>query len=285
VGFQSLIRSGIVNSARYKNALAGNVSVFNLLSVQYLTISGGGGGGANGGGGGAGGYLTDTTQAELGTNYTVTIGAGGIGALGTPSNSRNDGRIGNISVFGDIRPLPGGGGAGNSNAYHVPIGGDGITGSGGGGSAGTSGPGALGTPGQGNNGGTGSSNGGGGGGGAGGAGSNSPFAGVWGGRAGIGLQALWTGTSTFRAGGGAATPDGASPSGGTAVNNHGAENTGSGAGAGTASVKNGGSGVVILRYPDTYTITATGLVTSTVTVDSDKVTTITAGNGFISWAA
>ena len=44
----------------------------------------------------------------------------------------------------------------------------------------------------------------------------------------------------------------------------------------------GGSGIVVLRYSNTYTLTATGtLVHSTATDGSDKVTTITAGTGNI----
>jgi hypothetical protein len=45
----------------------------------------------------------------------------------------------------------------------------------------------------------------------------------------------------------------------------------------------GGSGVVILRYPDAYTISnpGGGLTFSTSTVGSDKVTTFTAGTGNI----
>jgi len=47
----------------------------------------------------------------------------------------------------------------------------------------------------------------------------------------------------------------------------------------------GGSGVVILRYPNNYTITiGAGLTGSTATVGSNKVTTITAGTGNVSWA-
>jgi hypothetical protein len=47
----------------------------------------------------------------------------------------------------------------------------------------------------------------------------------------------------------------------------------------------GGSGVVILRYPNTYTITlGAGLTGTTTTVSTDKVTTITAGSGNVSWA-
>jgi hypothetical protein len=46
----------------------------------------------------------------------------------------------------------------------------------------------------------------------------------------------------------------------------------------------GGSGIVILSYPSSYTITVgAGLTGSTTTVGSDKVTTITAGTGNVSW--
>jgi hypothetical protein len=41
-----------------------------------------------------------------------------------------------------------------------------------------------------------------------------------------------------------------------------------------------------LRYPNTVTITiGAGLTGSTATVGSDRVTTITAGTGNVSWAA
>ena len=45
----------------------------------------------------------------------------------------------------------------------------------------------------------------------------------------------------------------------------------------------GGSGIVILRYSNVYTLTnpGSGLVLSTATDGSDKVTTITAGTGNI----
>jgi hypothetical protein len=43
---------------------------------------------------------------------------------------------------------------------------------------------------------------------------------------------------------------------------------------------------VILRYPSLYTITiGAGLTASTATINTDKVTTITAGTGTVSWAA
>jgi hypothetical protein len=47
----------------------------------------------------------------------------------------------------------------------------------------------------------------------------------------------------------------------------------------------GGSGVVIFRYPSALTITiGAGLTGSTATVGANKVTTITAGTGNVSWA-
>ena len=67
---------------------------------------------------------------------------------------------------------------------------------------------------------------------------------------------------------------------------NGTVNTGGGAGGGASSdgtsSPSGGSGIIILRYTDTKTLTATGtLVQSTATDGSSKVTTITAGTGNI----
>jgi hypothetical protein len=48
---------------------------------------------------------------------------------------------------------------------------------------------------------------------------------------------------------------------------------------------NGGSGVVILRYPANLDITiGAGLTGTTSTVGANKVTTITAGTGNVRWA-
>ena len=47
----------------------------------------------------------------------------------------------------------------------------------------------------------------------------------------------------------------------------------------------GGSGIVIIRYPNTYTITVgSGLTSSTTTDGSDKVTSFTAGTDTISFS-
>jgi hypothetical protein len=67
----------------------------------------------------------------------------------------------------------------------------------------------------------------------------------------------------------------------------GTTNTGGGGGGctGSSDAKNGGSGIVILKYPDTFTITVGPGLTGTTGSPSGgfKVTTITAGTGNVSW--
>ena len=76
--------------------------------------------------------------------------------------------------------------------------------------------------------------------------------------------------------------------GGAAQSGAGTVNTGSGGGGnGNASAAGaGGSGVVILRYPNTKTIANSGggLTISTATVGSEKISTITAGTGNVTWS-
>ena len=52
-----------------------------VTEVEYLVVAGGGGGGGDGGGGGgAGGFRTGTGfSVTAGTDYTITVGAGGTG--------------------------------------------------------------------------------------------------------------------------------------------------------------------------------------------------------------
>ena len=69
----------------------------------------------------------------------------------------------------------------------------------------------------------------------------------------------------------------------------GAVNTGGGGAGGdrggNGSHTDGGSGVVILRYPAIKTISVgAGLTATTNTVGSDKVTSFTAGTGTVSWS-
>ena len=280
-------------------------SAVEIFGVEYLVIAGGGGGGRSqgGGGGGAGGYRSSVSGESSGggasaemvlsagpsINYTVTVGAGGA--------SRT---AGSNSVFNTITSIGGGRGGG----YHgrdVPT----VGGSGGGGSgygiestAGVNG--AAGTTGQGYAGGNGtppltSPYTSGGGGGAGGAGQN----GVISGNGGSGIASSITGASVGRGGGGGGS--GASGGAGTATDGGGAGGSGTGgATAGTANTGGGGggryfggngagaaggSGVVILRYPSSVSITiGAGLTGSETTVGANKVATITAGTGNVSWS-
>ena len=293
------------------------VTTLNTLEIDYLVVAGGGaaGGGGNGvrtGGGGAGGLRSTVTASggtpgtvesaltlTSGTNYTVTVGAGGAadGSVnGAPAPSK-----GSNSVFSTITSL-GGGGGGKYTVLAT------VGGSGGGGSGDNVGFGsetaAAGTANQGYAGGAGvtyngSTSSGGGGGGAGGQGAAAN--GGAGGNGGIGVAVSITGTSVNYAGGGGGGGSGsggtnsygggAGSSGGTNSGSAGATNKGGGGGGATSAMGQeavgaaGGSGVVILRYPSGYTITlGAGLTGSTATVGGNKVTTITAGSGNVSWA-
>jgi len=266
-------------------------------TIQYLVIGGGGGGGYNGfggntsgGGGGAGGYRTNRTgdasgggaSAEaafnitLGTNYSVTVGAGGAAVTN-----------GSDSVFGSITSL--GGGAGSAASANGNSGG-----SGGGATAADPGSflGGAGTANQGYVGGDegtfGSPFPSGGGGGAGAVGGTPTSASVSG-NGGTGVASTITGSSVTRAGGGGGSNfvnggtagTGGSGGGGNGSNSAsgtaGTANTGGGGGNNAA----GGSGVVILRYPNTLTLSnpGGGLTWTTASVGGDTVATITAGTG------
>lgn len=291
---------------------AGKVAGF---PIEYLVVAGGGGthqdvivcGGAGGyrssvSGEMSGGGLSAESPllATLATNYVVTVGAGGTSAA-----------KGGDSVFGTITSLGGGsgdqagtwsrinGGSGSGTVFTVTPG----TGTAGQGFAGNTGTIASGAP----------TNGGGGGG-----ASQTGFAATSNtavGSGGAGVSSSITGSAVVRAGGGgggyysnnASTPTGgfggaggggrgmfriladpAEP--GSRDGESGATNSGGGSGAGSPSfgtyTLNGGSGIVILRYSSTLTITiGAGLTGTTSTVGANKVTTITAGTGNVSWAA
>ena len=284
-----------------------------------VSAGGGGGAsgyiGIGSGGGGAGGLRSSYGNASgtpawvnetsfilsLGYNYSVTIGAGGAGS------SLNDGEFGGIggngssSVFHSITSIGGGGARSYANNSAPSSSG----GSGGGGTyqntAGT----ANASPSQGNNGGAGSlygsGYGGGGGGGAGSVGGNGGPSTA--GAGGDGLEVnIIGGTGNFYGGGGGGSSSSGSGQpgtgglGGSGVGGNGgvnapglgaSANKGSGGGAGGGTPSNpivalggaGSSGVVILRYPNTYTIS--GLSGTTTTVGTDKVTTFTSGTGNI----
>jgi hypothetical protein len=277
------------NSLNTNLTLSGLTVALPPLTVEYLLIAGGGSGGGAyyGGGGGAGGMLSNYSGTALtlasSTNYPVTVGAGGGGNPGIEARGSN----GSNSVFHTITSTGGGaGGGGNSSTVSNGVAG----GSGGGGGYGMVT--ANGIVGQGNNGGL---RYGGGGGGAGAAGTQTeapPYPGP----GGVGLQSSITGTSTYYAGGGSggsaagqspAVPGGLGGGGAGAVRSganavSGTSNTGGG-GGGAGEVgqtgASGGSGVVILRYPSSFTIS--GLSGTTITVGTDKVTTFTTGTGNI----
>jgi len=286
------------------NAMSSNTFSF---AVSYLVIAGGGaGGGGNpdhgaGGGGGAGGYRTSyasddsgggnstesTISASKDTSYVVTIGAGGAGVTG-----RTNGNPGSDSVFSTITSVGGGYGAGFGYA-----GGDG--GSGGGAGWGGGENGGTATSQQGYNGGiggggTGSARTAAGGGGAGAAGGNGANNNA--GDGGAGLSSSITGSSLARAGGGGG--GGSSGTGGNGGGGNGGVSNGAGAdgtvntGSGGGGTHNsgqsgdGGSGLVILRYSNEYTISniGGGLTFTTSTSGNDKITTFTAGTGTVTFS-
>jgi len=318
-GVSYTIKLKAVNTMGAGTESAG-VSVATPLTVEYLVIAGGGGGGAaeGGGGGGAGGYRTNVAGATSGRGsspessltvtpgilYTASVGSGGAGA----TTYQTRGSSGSNSVFNTITSIGGGGGGGGGNGTNLT----GLSGGAGGGGTGganlVSIAGGAGTAAQGFDGGAGYHYGGvhiagGGGGGAGVAGGNGTTAttGTTG-TGGNGLSSSITGSAVTRGGGGSGGAHatsitvGAAGTGGGGTGalfsgnaTAGTVNTGGGGGGAGNNVVpvlgSGGSGVIILRYSNTSTITlGAGLTGSTATDGAFKVTTITAGSGNVSWA-
>ena len=265
------------------------------VDVQYLVIAGGGGGGSNttnfcgegGGGAGAGGYRNSyasetsggnsSTETPLtigvGNSVTVTVGGAGTGGAANPTGA--SGTQGNSSVFSTITSTGGGYGGG----YNA-TGGSGGSG-GGAGAGGNSRSGGTATTDEGKNGGSNACSGGGGGGGASQSGANAST--DTGGNGGNGLSSSITGSAVTRAGGGRGSGYTTNGSNGSGI--RGANSGCGGVGNTLSAGGNGGSGVVILRYPNTFTITVgAGLTSSTATDGSDSVTTFTAGTGNVSWS-
>jgi Fibronectin type III domain len=299
---------GVNNGGAGAESSAVSFTTLQSVTVNYLVVAGAGGGGARqGGGGGAGGLRSTVTSTGgggsletalallLSTNYTVTVGAGGSGGP-TPSSN---GVSGSNSVFSTITSISGGYGGGESKK--------GDNGGSGGGSAwaynaSNSLASATGTANQGFAGGKSSDGSAGYGAGGGGGGGAVGVTGTYNaGSGGVGVATLITGSSVYYAGGGggggnngAGVSPGSGGSGGggsgsvdSSVGTAGTANLGGGGGGGGVDSPGGagGSGIVILRYPSTKTITlGAGLTGSTTTVSSDKVTTITAGTGNVSWA-
>ncbi|MEO8637499.1 MAG: glycine-rich domain-containing protein [Candidatus Taylorbacteria bacterium] len=252
--------------------------------VKVLIIGGGGGGGKGpelqGGGGGAGGYIENNAVGVLLGTYSIMVGAGGVGAVGS-YNVGAKGENGNDSSAFDITAIGGGGGAGaRNNSYDGGIGNNGGSGGGGfSGRAGVSGAGGTGVVGQGNSGGAGEGNStydnrqGGGGGGMGASGGNGTSR--KGGVGGVGRESSISGSPVMRGGGGggaASSPGAGGDGGGGNASNFsgagdGAPNTGGGGGGGGWHLNNdnggsGGSGIVIISYPTGSVDAIGGMITT-----------------------
>ena len=262
-------------------ASSGTNATLNVTSggaVDYLVVGGGGGGGSGGGGGGGAGGVVVGNQTFGASNYIVSVGAGGAGAL-TPGVTTLGLKGGN-SVLGTLTAL-GGGGVRRSAIFRS----DGDDGGSGGGmwssvdstyTAGTGLQPSSASGGFGNNGGTAPTApgvlGGGGGGGAGSVGGNATSTlsvvpatlgqalSTTGGNGGSGFTTSITGVLASYAGGGGgggtnagtATAGGGNGGAGTSTGSDAAANTGGGGGGGGNSSNlaggNGGSGIVVIRY-------------------------------------
>jgi len=240
-----------------------------VKDAEILLVAGGGSGGSDAsGGGGAGGVVYSSGQTfNAGTSYSAIIGAGGAGN----STKLSAGNSGTNTLFSSATAAVGGGAGGGG------AGGSGSSGGSGGGSRVSN---NAGTSGQGNQGGSGNNSSNypaGGGGGAGGAGVAGNFGGnSQGGNGGPGTNAyhywhLATGTGVvsngtyyIAGGGGGGVSSGTGGAGGLGgatggvispnFSGNATANTGSGSGgAGDASgtTGSGGSGLVIVRYPNT----------------------------------
>jgi uncharacterized delta-60 repeat protein len=282
-----------------------------------------GGGGAGGYRSSVAGQLSgagsnaETPQHKISVNtpYPVSVGVGGAG--GVRSTSGNGGSSGTNSIFSTIVAIGGGGGgAGGLSGTPAKSGGSG------GGASGSGSPshvfaGGSGTVRQGQRGvgqaGTGEGCGGRGGGGS--LGTFSDSSTISGTPGGAGTFSSITGFDVQRAGGGGGGGGGCGDTSTGGNGGHGGGGRGGGRSGGTSPIffdalpgtantggggggggsidgsqgdgRPGGSGVVILRYPSSYTIAiGAGLVgsTDTTSVPGFKITTLTQGSGNVSWA-
>ena len=287
-----------LNSISREFSITINVAAVN---IEYLVVAGGGGGGLGngayregGGGGGAGGVATGTLTRTSGATYLITVGSGGLGR--TAAQGLGQGGDGGNSTFGAFT-VSGGGGGGREDGNGRP-GGSG----GGAGCQGSSG--GAGITGQGNSGGAGyigTHASAGGGGGYGSAGQNGLSGQSTGGAGGSGLTTAITGTSfVYAAGGGGGGHTNGGAAGGVGAGRGGGQqsgqaptaaspNTGSGGGGGndtggTNNGKDGGSGVVVLAYPNTKPALANipgSLTYDTPTRSGFRVYRFTGGTGTI----
>ena len=208
-----------------------------LVQANILVVGGGGGGGGYIGGGGGGGQVRTLTTRLATGSYTITVGAGGTGQVGTNTPYATDG---GSSSMGSVLTSVGGGGQGTIFGH-----------------GGTSGSFTGGTYYD-----TGAINSGGGAG----AGQNGANAGTNGGKGGNGVQSNITGTATYYGGGGGGGQyTGTAGTGGLGGGANGAPSYnpstkyngtnglggggGGSSGGGSSLGGDGGSGVVIISYP------------------------------------
>jgi len=290
---------GSIDQVRLYNVVLSATDVSNIYTNEVQAPSGGGS------------AAESSLSLLMATNYTVTIGNGGNGGTSGSSGATN----GQDSVFSSITSVGGGAGGSyrnpNSSTYYAQVGGSG------GGAAYTGGlqPGAAGTIGQGYQGGDDLGNSGapayGHGGGGGAAAQGVDGGGTGSGAGGSGLTLSITGTSTAYGGGGGGGgvnpyPAGAGGTGGGGTGGYGngnagtagTANTGGGGGGGgktsasgtlPGSGADGGSGIVILRYASTTSVTvgsglSTSILNGTVSGSTDKYTIFTSGTGTITFA-
>ena len=295
-----IITKNATSTLVYQDAIRGwtsqDTSIFVPLTVSYLVVAGGGGAGGAGGGGGAGGLKTNLGgtpfNINIATSIGVTVGEGGSGGNG---GARALGIVGADSVFSTITSTGGGGGAGFSDNNSATMNG----GSGGGGANASGGGnyinGGTGNAAEGKDGGRGfrtasSYNACGGGGGAGTVGADGGGSGSnpIGGAGGTGVASLIgaSGSVTYSTGGrGAAEIGSSSPA------NNAAANSGNGGDQVDNNLMNltgsdGGSGIIVIRYPNTFSITIPGTLTATTdnSVSGIRITTFTSGTGDVQFA-
>lgn len=285
------------------------VSAIGIVQASYLAIGGGGAGGGNTGGGGGAAEVASGSDLLLnsGTTYTITVGGGANGGTENGGNGTSSGIVG-----GTLNMVASGGGGGgglqtNSATGRVGASVTGGSGGGGGGAGGDNSGQAAGGSGKYAGGNSGSSPAsclrtGGGGGGSSSSGSNAT--GYVAGNGGAGTTSTITGSAVIYAGGGGGgavvgsnfgcpthtAGAGGSGGGGSGVLiNDGVSadpNSGSGGGGGGFSGSNlynggnGGSGVVIIRVPQTAASTTGSPAVAT--VGNDTVYTFT-GSGSITF--
>lgn len=321
------VKSTNANGDSLESASSNSVTIPTIFTADYLVVAGGGpggqgdgntGGGLQGGGGaggvrctvtvtGGGASLPSALSVSTGTNYTVTVGAGGSpGSNGSASVFSNVNTVGGGrggfdlgSNFWPAQSGGSGGGAGNSGSANASAssGGGGTTAEGysGGNTANRSNFGNFSSAGGGGAAGFGNS-----------VNFGTTFANI--GNGGDGITTNITGSAlSFGGGGGGSKAGSDSPTnsagagglggGGAGGNTNATRNgvsgtagTGGGGGGAAGATANansgsGGSGIVILRYPNTRNITVgNGLTATTNTTGNNKVTTFNAGTGTVSWS-